>query len=124
MRERVIWPAVGVAAAAVVVAIAVSGVYATATVHADDAGARTECGTVWDPNAVTSSCASALQRRSWQSFAALGLAVFAAGSAVISVGRPSGARRRGVVGLAVAVAVLTFGAALFRHGVIERTFGS
>ena len=118
------WPAVSVAIAAVATAIAVSAVYANATVWAGEGGTRMECGTVWDPNAVTSACASALQQRSWQSVAGLGLAVFAAGAAVVTVGRPSGSRRRAVVGLAVTVAVLTVGVVMFRHGVIERTIGA
>ena len=105
-------------------AIAVSGLYANATVWAGDAEGRADCGTAWEPNAVTSACAAALAERSWAAVVLLGAALFGALGAVVVVGRsPHGSGRR-LVALAATIAVTVIAAGLIWGGVIDRTAGT
>ena len=84
---RAYWLCVAVAAVSVVLAILISGVYTNATVWAGDAGSRADCGSVWEPNAGTSVCATALKERAWAAAALLGIALFGALGAVVVAGR-------------------------------------
>jgi CHASE2 domain-containing sensor protein len=111
------------AAVSVVFGTVTSGVYANATVWAGDAGARGDCGTVWEPNAVTNVCATALTRRSWVVATLLGLAWFGALGAVVVAGR-SPRRGRHLTALAVTIAAVVIVGGLVWGGVIDRTFGS
>lgn len=130
--ERFSWSWAAVAAASVVLAILISGVYANATVWAGDAGSRADCGTVWEPNALTSACASALKERAWAAAALLGIALLGASGAVVVAGRSARLGRDGAAlaawaALAVLVAIVgavVIIAGLIWGGVIDRTVGT
>jgi hypothetical protein len=123
-RDRRLSFSIALAAASVVLAIAVSGVFADASVWAGDQGDRRQCGTVLDPNAETSACATALRGRSWMAAGLLGAALFGAvGAAVIAGSEPSRRTPR-LAAVAVAAGVVVVGGALLWGGVIDRTVGS
>lgn len=104
-------------------AILISGVYANATVWAGDARGGADCGTVWEPNAVTSACATALKERAWGAAALLGIALFAALGSVVVSGRPIRGFGRQVAALAATVVAVVLIAGLIWAGVIDRTVG-
>ena len=122
-RARVLWACVVVAAASVLLAIAISGVYANARVWAGGASVR-DCGTAWEPNAVTSPCVDALTERAWVAAALLGLAAFGAVGSVVVAGRSPYRFGRQLAALAASIGVIVVIAGLIWGGVIERTFGS
>jgi hypothetical protein len=124
ISARVIWSCVAVAAASVVLAITISGIYANAIVSAGDALGRQECGTTWEPNAVTSECADALEERSWTTVALLGVALFGTLGAVLVAGRWPRGIRRPVIALAAVITVLVIIGGLIWSGVIDRTVGA
>jgi hypothetical protein len=124
VSTRVTWSCAAVAAASVVLAIGISGIYANAIVSAGSDFLRQDCGTIWDPNAVTGECAAALEERSWTAVALLGLAVFGTLGAVLVAGRWPGGLRRPLIALAAVIAVIVVIGGLIWSGVIDRTVGS
>lgn len=102
----------------------VATVFATASVSAGDLSGRHSCGTVIEPNAVSSTCASALKSRSHVTAGLLGAALFGAMSAVAVAGAPSRRWPRLLTALFLAAAALATAGALLRDGVIERTIGA
>ena len=123
-RRRFVSPCVVLALVSVGLAIAISGVYANATVWAGDTEGRADCGTAWEPNAVTSACAAALVERSWVAVALLGAALFGALGAVVVVGRSPRGFGRQLVALAATIGVVVIAAGLLWGGVIDRTAGT
>jgi len=121
---RLYWLCVAAAPASVVLAILISGPYANATVWAGDAGSRADCGTAWEPNAVTSACATALKERAWAAAALLGIALFGALGAVVVAGRSPRGFGRQVAALAAIVGAVVIIAGLIWGGVIDRTVGA
>ena len=120
---RAYWLCVAVAAVSVVLAILISGVYANATVSAGDAGSRGDCGTVWEPNAGTSVCATALKERAWASAVLLGIALFGALGSVVVAGRSPRGRGWQLMALAAIVGACVLIAGLVWGGAIDRTVG-
>lgn len=123
-RARLAWLCVAVAAVSVVIAILISGLYANATVSAGDVGSRFDCGTAWEPNAVTTACATALKERSWAAAALLGITLLGALGAVVVAGRSPRGSGRQVAALAAMVAAGVVIAGLIWGGVIDRTVGA
>lgn len=113
-----------VALGSVVLAIVVSGVYANAIVSAGEVGARRDCGTVWEPNALTSACAAALTERAWSAVGLLGVALVGVIAAVVVVGAPRAAWLRHLVVASAAVGALAIASAVIWSGVIDRTVGT
>lgn len=101
----------------------ISGVYANASVWAGDARGGADCGSVWEPNAVTSACATALKERAWAVTALLGIALFAALGSVVLAGRPLRGVGRQLAALAAIVVAVVIIAGLIWAGVIDRTVG-
>jgi hypothetical protein len=121
---RLAWLCVAVAAVSVVLAVLISGLYANATVWAGDAGSRADCGTAWEPNAVTSACTTALKERAWVAAALLGIALFGAlGAVVVAARSPRGVGRQ-VAALAAIVGAGVIIAGPIWGGVIDRTVGA
>ena len=118
------WACVGAAAAAAALMIGTAGVYANATVSAGDARGRSDCGTVWDPNAVTTACADALTQRSWTAIVLLGLGLLGATGAVVVAGRSPDRSARQLGALAAAIAVVVIVGGLAWAGAIDRTVGT
>jgi hypothetical protein len=115
---------VAVAAVSVVLAVLISGLYANATVWAGAVGSRADCGTVWEPNAVTSGCATALKERAWAAATLLGIALFGAlGAVVVAARSPRGVGRQ-VAALAAIVGAGVIIAGPIWGGVIDRTVGA
>lgn len=110
--------------ASVALAISVSLVFATATVYAGAGFGRAQCGTVVEPNAETSECASALKARSKVTAGLLGLASFGALWPVLVTGGSPARRRRRVAIATVCLVLVTVAAAVLRDGVIDRTVGA
>jgi len=123
-REGHLWAGVAIAVASLALAMLVSLVFATATVHAGSAPGRSQCGTVVEPAASTTECGSALKARSRATAGLLGLASFGAIAAVLLNGGSPERRRRRLGVTAGVVAVITAAGALLHEGVIDRTFGS
>lgn len=120
---RLSWLCAAVAAVSVGLAVVISGLYANATVWAGEAGSRADCGTVWEPNAVTSACATALKERAWAATALLGIALVGALGAVVVAGRSPRGPGRQVAALAAIVGAGVIIAGLIWGGVIDRTTG-
>jgi hypothetical protein len=120
---RLYWLSAVVSGASIVLSVLISGVYANATVWAGDARGGADCGTVWEPNAVTSACATALKERAWAATALQGIALFAALGSVVVAGRPLRGFGRQVAALAAIVVAVVIIAGLIWAGVIDRTVG-
>jgi len=123
-RSEATWAGLVLAAASVLLAILVSGLYANAIVSAGTSGARRDCGTVWEPDAGTSDCAAALTSRAWTATGLLGAALVGALVAVVVAGSARGAWRRQIALAAAAAGVLVILCGVIWSGVIDRTVGS
>jgi len=122
--DRLLWSGIVLASACIGLALVTCGVFAHAEVLAGEQAGRRQCGSVLDPNAETSVCATALRERSWKAAGLLGVALFGAVGAVVIAGSDPSKRARRLMAVAVAVGVVVFAGALIWAGVIDRTVGT